>query len=547
MTKITDGGVISSSIKAQYSWIYRPNCSVYDVDFNRAGDKIYAAGSDNSIGQVFLESIHLDGSQDWNISGTSNLRDWRSTQIEESPIQGQWYSSNMLSMDGLSLKKWYLIDSNSLSVNHLQILDSSTAIRSPSTPRAGVTSIQGGFHSAGAFIDIVTLFDGIEDYEAVVRRNGSVIGSDNLLAHETAYDPINNILYAMGWDTTRQRSAVNLYSFDLNKPSAGWIKDSNFVLTPPAPVDTFGINSLEFDARLNSIIFGGYAYHTSSMSMVYGLTGEYKPALGVAGNSYQYFRLGTPGLGLGNSSNSIGSVVPVNSQYYLAGGHSISYVHSPDGDINLYLIDRSNQAVKSAVVQNTSGLTLLDMEVDSNGRLAIATSGGIVFIENIDTIFKSSIYAPDETTNNTPGSIEFTDGYIYRLRNNLTNRFIFSANSTEIDIITGQGWVNEGAAYASPSNATTDLHRFMMASGGHFYTANIEEKNILSQDSSFTYEGVAYQVYSTAEPPQGSIPVVRYLSNAGSHLYSTSQVEQEILNASAHWINEGIAWYGESI
>ena len=143
--------------------------------------------------------------------------------------------------------------------------------------------------------------------------------------------------------------------------------------------------------------------------------------------------------------------------------------------------------------------------------------------------------------------IQFEQGYVYRLRNDLTGKFIFSANSGEIDVVTGQGWVNEGAAYASPTNATIDLHRFLMSNGGHFYTANTFEKNILSQDSSFTYEGVAYQVYSTAEPPQGSTPVVRYLSNAGSHLYSTSELEQSNLNASAQWTNEGIAWYGESI
>jgi len=152
-------------------------------------------------------------------------------------------------------------------------------------------------------------------------------------------------------------------------------------------------------------------------------------------------------------------------------------------------------------------------------------------------------YSPENITNDN----SFTEGYVYRLRNDSTGKFIFSSNSIEIDIITGQGWVNEGAAYASPSSATTDLYRFMMASGGHFYTSNIEEKNILSQDSSFTYEGVAYQVYSTAEPPQGSIPVVRYLSNSGSHLYSTSELEQSNLNASDQWKNEGIAWYGESI
>lgn len=141
----------------------------------------------------------------------------------------------------------------------------------------------------------------------------------------------------------------------------------------------------------------------------------------------------------------------------------------------------------------------------------------------------------------------FAQNSVYRLRNDSTGRFIFSANSGEIDIITGQGWVNEGVAYQTPANATTELHRFLMNDGGHFYTANTLEKSILTQDSSFTYEGVAYHVYSADVTPQGALPVVRYLSNTGFHLYSTSQYEQSILDASSQWVNEGIAWYGESV
>jgi hypothetical protein len=171
------------------------------------------------------------------------------------------------------------------------------------------------------------------------------------------------------------------------------------------------------------------------------------------------------------------------------------------------------------------------------------TEPGIRFFD-----FSTNItYREEKIAASTSSGIEFTEGNVYRLRNDSTGKFIFSANSGEIDIITGQGWVNEGAAYSSPTNATTDLHRFLMSNGGHFYTANTFEKNILLQDSSFTYEGIAYQVYSTAEPPQGSIPVIRYLSSSGSHLYSTSQYEQSILDASSQWVNEGIAWYGEAI
>ena len=58
------------------------------------------------------------------------------------------------------------------------------------------------------------------------------------------------------------------------------------------------------------------------------------------------------------------------------------------------------------------------------------------------------------TTTSNANSIPYIEGYVYRLRNDLTGKYIFSANSGEIDIITGQGWANEGAAYASPANAT---------------------------------------------------------------------------------------------
>ena len=165
---------------------------------------------------------------------------------------------------------------------------------------------------------------------------------------------------------------------------------------------------------------------------------------------------------------------------------------------------------------------------DSNTESAIGEYGEWNDLNEGNLLF--SLVEFDYTVNESTGiplsssGISYVEGYVYRLRNDLTGKFIFSTNSGEIDIITGQGWVNEGAAYASPTNGTTDLHRFLMSNGGHFYTANAEEKNILSQDSSFTYEGVAYQVYGTAEPPQGSTPVVRYLSNTGSHLYSTSQL-----------------------
>ena len=137
--------------------------------------------------------------------------------------------------------------------------------------------------------------------------------------------------------------------------------------------------------------------------------------------------------------------------------------------------------------------------------------------------------------------------YVFRLFNQQTGRYLFSSNETEIDIITGIGWYNEGIAHKSPGEGGIGLHRFSLTDGsGHFYTANTLEKVILDQNSLYSYEGVAFQVYEQAG--SDTVPVVRFLNtSSGVHLYSTSSYEQEILNASSHWLYEGIAWYGEAV
>ena len=148
--------------------------------------------------------------------------------------------------------------------------------------------------------------------------------------------------------------------------------------------------------------------------------------------------------------------------------------------------------------------------------------------------------------------IQVIPGNIYRLSNPITGRFLFSSNQVEIDIITGMDWINEGIAYKSPGSdqETTALHRFNTNGNGHFYTANEYEKEILESTTSWTYEGVAFQVYShkQASSVTGAIPVIRYLNtNSGVHLYSTSSIEQDILNTAPEWLYEGIAWYGTSV
>ena len=141
---------------------------------------------------------------------------------------------------------------------------------------------------------------------------------------------------------------------------------------------------------------------------------------------------------------------------------------------------------------------------------------------------------------------------VYRLFNQSSGRHLFSMNSQEVDILTGADWVNEGVSYSSPQAATTDVYRFYVnGEDRHFYTASTAERDRIMANqalSHYSYEGAAYQAYGGIDAPEGAVAVVRFLNeNTGSHLYSTSGLEQNILSSDSSWINEGIAWYGDSI
>ena len=139
-----------------------------------------------------------------------------------------------------------------------------------------------------------------------------------------------------------------------------------------------------------------------------------------------------------------------------------------------------------------------------------------------------------------------------RLYNSGTGKHLFSDNKYEVDVLTGQGWKNEGSCFASAKDGsgTADVYRFLVASEGrHFYTALESEKDSIIANQSLTdagwkFEGKAFSAYSKDDYPKDAIACVRYLNlDTGSHVYSTSTSEQEILNANSIWKNEGVAWY----
>ena len=148
--------------------------------------------------------------------------------------------------------------------------------------------------------------------------------------------------------------------------------------------------------------------------------------------------------------------------------------------------------------------------------------------------------------------IDQISGRVSRLYNPFANRHLFSSNQYEIDLLTGQGWVNEGYSYATPLDGNQNVYRFLKSDGSHFYSASDFEKDFLINNpagNDYTYEGIAFVAHSASSDYFGSKPaVVRYHNVAtGSHLYSTSATEQDILNSSEIYQRDGIAWYGEGV
>lgn len=142
------------------------------------------------------------------------------------------------------------------------------------------------------------------------------------------------------------------------------------------------------------------------------------------------------------------------------------------------------------------------------------------------------------------------DNYVHRLRRDYNGWYMYVSDPGHIDILTGQGWTDEGIMYKTAGEAGSPLHSFNRYVSPTFYTAIDYEKDVVSKTTNWHYEGISFHVYGHKDISHGMnvIPVYRYLNaNTGIHLYSASDYEQQILNDSSEWLNEGIAWYGEAL
>ncbi len=102
----------------------------------------------------------------------------------------------------------------------------------------------------------------------------------------------------------------------------------------------------------------------------------------------------------------------------------------------------------------------------------------------------------------------------------------------------------------APTVQAADLHRFYSEkNGGHFYTQSTGEKQALTLNNEWKYEGVAY----TVSDKEDDIPVHRFWSQKlKRHFYTASQEEKDFIIANdSNWTYEGESFrvraYGKAV
>ncbi len=146
---------------------------------------------------------------------------------------------------------------------------------------------------------------------------------------------------------------------------------------------------------------------------------------------------------------------------------------------------------------------------------------------------------------------------VFRFYNQSTGSHFYTASASERDTVMsayvgrytyeGVAWRMAGADWWEGAQ-TAPLYRFYNTkNGSHFYTTSEAEKAkvLASYGATYTYEGVAYDVY-LYDLHGEALPVYRFYNKAnGSHFYTISEAEKATVRQyhSTTYTYEGIAFY----
>lgn len=134
---------------------------------------------------------------------------------------------------------------------------------------------------------------------------------------------------------------------------------------------------------------------------------------------------------------------------------------------------------------------------------------------------------------------------MYRLYNRVSSEHLYTADSTEVDVLTRGDWVYEGVGWVAPKESDAPVYRlYNPGLGDHHYTMDANEVKALVKRHGWKDEGIGW--YSSQEK---EVPVYRQYNpglKTGSHNYTTDATEYKVNNERNGWQGEGEAWYAIS-
>ena len=143
---------------------------------------------------------------------------------------------------------------------------------------------------------------------------------------------------------------------------------------------------------------------------------------------------------------------------------------------------------------------------------------------------------------------------VFRFFNTETGGHFYTANVAEREFITNQlpEFELEGvgflAAQAGDPNATDVFRFFNTEEGQHFYTASEEERGFVEENlPNFVFEGVAFSAYEEELPE--TTPVFRFFDAEGSgHFYTASTEERDFVEQNLpNFELEGVGFFANDI
>jgi hypothetical protein len=145
---------------------------------------------------------------------------------------------------------------------------------------------------------------------------------------------------------------------------------------------------------------------------------------------------------------------------------------------------------------------------------------------------------------------------VWRFWSPVSGKHFYTTDAVEKDKLLSQYadvWTYEGVAFRAFSSAdepnVAGVYRFWSESlQSHFYTLDAGERDKLLRDypTVWTDEGIAFYAYPAGRQPGGTIAVQRFWAGSlEGHFYTTSDRERFKLTSAygAVWQYEGVAWY----